>query len=62
MNAITPRRRPALPVLSDALPRLVTAPGLTLTWRPAAVALDHRLALARLLLDGTGYTVTEAAE
>ncbi len=60
MNAIAPRRRPPLPALSDALPRLINAPGITLTWRPAVVAPEHRLAIARLLLDGTGHTVKEA--
>ena len=61
MNAIAPRRRPAPPALSDALPRLINAPGITLTWRPAVVAPEHRLAIARLLLAGTGYTVKEPA-
>lgn len=60
MNAITPRRPPVLASLSASLPRLVTAPGLTLTWRPAVVSRENRLALARLLLEGTGCTVEEA--
>jgi hypothetical protein len=59
MNAIAPRRRPAPPALSDALPRLLTAPGLTLTWRPAVVTRETRIQLARLILQGTGCTVTE---
>lgn len=59
MNAISPRRLPPSPALSASLPRLVTAPGLTLTWRPAVVTREARIALARLVLQGTGHKVTE---
>lgn len=58
MNAITPQR-PVAPALSDALAHLVTAPGLTLTWRPSATTTATRIALARLLLAGTGHDVQE---
>lgn len=59
MNAISPRRLPPPATLSESLPRLVTAPGLTLTWRPAVVTRETRIELAQLILQGTGHKVTE---
>jgi len=60
MNATTRPGRAPVPAMSPALPRLIRAPGLTMTWRPSAVSLADRVALARLVLDGSGYQVVEA--
>lgn len=61
MNAMPRPARPRVPPLSDALPRHITGPGITLVIRPAACPVETRLELAAYLLAGTGHTITEGS-